>query len=591
MFAVVFNADRKPIDDGDVGGPWNDVHVVGRARHVALLRRDESSPKDAETVCVVGAGRRHALAGRIRLDARDELVAALRPSGSRPSDADLVLAAYAKRGEDFTEHLAGDFCLALWDDDRGRLLCVRDQLGVRSLYAASVGRQWLVSDSLAWITGRTPSAREIDDVWIGDFLGIGFSVDADRTVWRGVRRIAPAHVLTLGEEGAASRRYWQLFVDEPLRYRDRRQYTEHFRELTTCAVSDRLPSGTVGVSMSGGLDSPLLAACAVEASGSTARVVGECVYYQSLLPDEEHLYGKQAADYLGVELHLTAMDAAIYDPLWRTRSIHSPEPTGALVNAYPDREISCAMAHRSGVWLYGEGPDNALQFERNTYLGWLWRQRRWGALAAAAWGLVRAKGLAGWSDTLRRSTGRGPPEPEVPTLPPWLDRGFVARIGLEDRLAAVDEVGAVSHPWHPRAISSFMHPVWNRFFTSFEFEESQAPLVWRHPFLDLRVLRFMLAVPPVPWARDKLLLREAMAGRLPQSVLRRAKTPLSDNPLAVALGGQTLPPLASRGELRRWVAVDDLPFVLSDDVNPEKLVAAHVLDHWLAEVAGVSAER
>jgi asparagine synthase (glutamine-hydrolysing) len=45
----------------------------------------------------------------------------------------------------------------------------------------------------------------------------------------------------------------------------------------------------------------------------------------------------------------------------------------------------------------------------------------------------------------------------------------------------------------------------------------------RHPYLDLRMLRFLLAVPPLPWCKQKYLLRRAMRGVLPESVLRRAK--------------------------------------------------------------------
>ena len=54
------------------------------------------------------------------------------------------------------------------------------------------------------------------------------------------------------------------------------------------AVADRLPaSGRVGVSMSGGLDSPTLAAFAVASAGDRGRVVAECVHYERLMPDDE----------------------------------------------------------------------------------------------------------------------------------------------------------------------------------------------------------------------------------------------------------------------------------------------------------------
>ena len=53
----------------------------------------------------------------------------------------------------------------------------------------------------------------------------------------------------------------------------------------------------------------------------------------------------------------------------------------------------------------------------------------------------------------------------------------------------------------------------------------------RHPFLDLRVLIFMLRTPPIPWARRKRLIREAMQGVLPEEVLTRDKAPLVADPV------------------------------------------------------------
>ena len=52
------------------------------------------------------------------------------------------------------------------------------------------------------------------------------------------------------------------------------------------------------------------------------------------------------------------------------------------------------------------------------------------------------------------------------------------------------------------------------------------PVESRAPLLDLRMLRFLLRVPPVPWCMEKELLREAMRGILPEEIRSRPKTPL-----------------------------------------------------------------
>ena len=60
---------------------------------------------------------------------------------------------------------------------------------------------------------------------------------------------------------------------------------------------------------------------------------------------------------------------------------------------------------------------------------------------------------------------------------------------------------------------------------------TRCPVEVRHPFLDLRVVNFLLALPPFPLFFEKQLLREVVAGRLPESVRTRRKTPLAGSPL------------------------------------------------------------
>ncbi len=68
-------------------------------------------------------------------------------------------------------------------------------------------------------------------------------------------------------------------------------------------------------------------------------------------------------------------------------------------------------------------------------------------------------------------------------------------------------------------------------FPSYDTAFHRVTMEARHPFLDLRLVSFVAAVPPVPWLLDKDLLRTAMAGRLPETVRTRPKTLLAGDPL------------------------------------------------------------
>ncbi|MGE5148477.1 MAG: asparagine synthase-related protein [Rhodospirillaceae bacterium] len=514
------------------------------------------------------------IAGSIRLDARDELIAALGLGDKSIGDAALCLEAWRRWGGSFVERLAGDFAFALWDEAQQRLLLTRDQLGIRSLFYARIGTAWVVSDSLDWIAARPGLDKRLDETWIGDFLATGHSLDPWRTVYAAVKRLPPGHCAALTRDGESVRRYWQLTVGEPLFLRDGRAYGERLRELTKAAIRDRAPAGKLGISMSGGLDSTTLAALSVEALGDAARVTARCSHFETLMADDEPRFASLIAESLGIALGFDKADAA-YDPRWRERGIRTSEPTPAIVNAYREQVLARSMADEASVWFFGEGPDNALAFEREAYLGWLLRTGRWAQAASALWRYV---GLKLGEREPRPQPSLAPP-PVLSELPRWLRPDFVERTGLRARVRAFQSPPH-DHPWRPRAIGSFGTPAWQALLGGLEADRAHG-LDWRHPYLDLRVLQFLLSVPPVPWARRKLVMREAMRGRLPAEVLERRKTPLAANALHQALSGVDLPPLAASAALEPWLDPEQLPR-RPHAADLESLIAAHALDQWLS---------
>ncbi|MDP2331897.1 MAG: asparagine synthase-related protein [Reyranella sp.] len=588
MFAVVLATDGGPVVPRLEGIADHHVEVVGVAGRVAFIcSKPGPASAEAGATGIQSLGGRYWIAGRLRLDARGELRSLLSDRmgswSAEASDAQLCLHAYAVWGDGFVDRLRGDFCFVLWDSERNRLVCVRDQLGARALFHAEAGGTWFASDSLDWIAAQPPVDRDLDDTWIADFLGVGHGLEFERTVYRHIRRLAPAHVLAVSDAGATERRYWRLDIAEPLYFRDRRLYAERFLDLLSQAIADRLPAGRVGISMSGGLDSTALAACAVQATGNPSRVAAECTYFERLMPDEEPHFSTLAARHLGIELRLRAIDDLTYDPQWRSRSIRTAEPQASIVSAHPDQVVCREQAAVATVWFQGEGPDNALVFERDAYLSWLIGRRDWRHLAEAVVLYVRTKGMSGWMATFRRYAGRRRAIEGPLAVPPWLDRALVRRVDLEERLRGVGAAREPRHPWHPQAVASFNDPIWSAVFADLDHEETLAPLVWRHPFLDLRVLEFMLSMPPVPWAREKLLLRQAMRGRLPDQVLDRRKSPLPASPMAQPIRTHGLPALSASHRLDAYVDVGALPAGIPAEGDLDRIVAVHALDYWLAE--------
>jgi asparagine synthase (glutamine-hydrolysing) len=75
------------------------------------------------------------------------------------------------------------------------------------------------------------------------------------------------------------------------------------------------------------------------------------------------------------------------------------------------------------------------------------------------------------------------------------------------------------------------HPLWSSVFERYNAGVTRAAVEVAHPFFDLRLVHFLLALPALPWCSDKELLRTAARGILPDAVRLRRKSPLLADPL------------------------------------------------------------
>ena len=587
MFAAIFNLRAEPIDVQRLGAAGHcSVETFGGARRAAFVHSNAGPYGVQGEPCVAASlGDRYWIVGRVRLNARRDLEARLAlgvgEDAKAASDAALCLHAYAAWGEQFVEFLFGDYAFVLWDDARQRLLGVRDQLGTRALFHARIGDAWFVGDTLDWMIRRPSISQELDDYWIADLLTLGFCREFERTVYRAVQRLAPAHVLKLDEAGPHIRRYWRLEIVEPVYFRDRATYAERFRDLLSQSIADRMPPGRLGISMSGGLDSTTLAACAVGVA-SPSRVVGDSVYSEEFSHLKEDYFASLAARHLGIELRLRRWDMPDHDSDWRSHGLRPAEPSVTMFDARYRRQMIGEQACEASVWFDGEGPDNALIFERDAYLSWLVGRRAWGRLGGALLEYVRVKGLGGWRQSVRRHALPRPEADPVRVLPRWLNRDFADRLHLEERIRALGEGGDTSHPWHPNAVASFTSPIWQSHFADFDFDEALGPVVWRHPYLDTRVLDYLLSVPPIPWAWKKQLVREAMRGRMPDELLKREKTSMPQEDIGAVLSRlRCMPEFMANGQLGKYVDVSQISTHSVPEFMPWPALSVFALDHWL----------
>ena len=112
----------------------------------------------------------------------------------------------------------------------------------------------------------------------------------------------------------------------------------------------------------------------------------------------------------------------------------------------------------------------------------------------------------------------------------------------------------------------------------------------RHPFVDIRMLRFLLAVPPLPWCRSKYLLRRAMRGTLPKEVLHRRKATPDRRSLTKYLAEFCHSEFRATAAIHDYVDPERFPNS-PESVDIESELRGRSLNHWLQNLYRTSHNR
>ena len=491
-----------------------------------------------------------------RIDARAELRAGLREAGISEldiasRDQSLVGAAWRAWGEQCPRRLLGDFAFAIWDERRARLFCARDPLGVKPFFYTRSDERLLFSSSLECLRSRPGVSDAIDERTAADFLLVGHRLSQDASIYRDISRLAPGHALAWdAHRGLRVERWFDLALEDPIEGRAAKELVEEFRALLDAAVTDRLRGQRALVSMSGGLDSTSVAAAAkrrLGLRGDPFEIRAFNVIYPHLLRDEEDRFARAAADHLGIPLEVVTVDRIRELP---GQAARFPEPVDASAFDLFAFSAEARLTTPEPV-LTGEGGDVGFYHDWRYASGYL-RAGRWLSLARAAFqhvGLLRRVPPLYLRTRLRRALGK---RSVGRSFPPWLRPELVERHALRERFDAFMGLP----PRHGPARSAAHHLAsltsWSVLFEREDPSVTGLPLEFRHPYFDLRMMRFMLRLPEIPWCVDKSLQRLALIGVLPESVRMRPKAPFPGFPEYEALRERGIP------EMERLLANETL---------------------------------
>ena len=176
-------------------------------------------------------------------------------------DTEVILKAYAEWGADAPKHLLGMFAFAIWDMRNKTLFLARDRMGIKPLYYAQTGNSFRFASNTQALLTTTGIDISLDPLAIHNLFSLHAVVPAPRTVLKGIRKLPPAHSLTIHADGRQElQRYWNLVARRPAEPRSEPEWIAAIHEALKTAVRRRnnIADVPVGVLLSGGLDSSLL---------------------------------------------------------------------------------------------------------------------------------------------------------------------------------------------------------------------------------------------------------------------------------------------------------------------------------------------
>jgi asparagine synthase (glutamine-hydrolysing) len=482
------------------------------------------------------------------------------------SDVETILPLYLEHGTDAVSMLDGMFGLAIWDGRTNTLLLSRDRAGEKPLFYTRIGGETLFSSELQCLLRHPEISRELDCDAIQDYLALGYILEP-RTPFSAIRRVPAGTIMRFTPDGQETTiRYWDpaSFAIQP---RDPREAVAELQRLFEQAVTKQVMSDVpVGVFISGGLDSSLLATLASKAIGV----------------DKVHTFSAQFAE----ESYDESGDAAVLAKQMRTRHIpvRTDEETlrEALHNVttrvaepladpaiLPTFLLARAAREHVKVILSGEGADE-LFGGYPTYLG-----HKIAPMYDALPSFIRS--------ALRRATYAIPPSGKKVTLE-WLLKRFVAdaeKPWIERHLHWFG-TGASTHtpsfdirdhdPLTGAMLLDYQTYLRDNLLVKVDRGTMLSSVEARAPYLDRFVTAFALSLPPelrVRGLTTKWILKKAAEKWIPRDVIYRRKRGLSV-PIAGWING------ALRSEVDRLLAPDRLREQgLVDEQRTTEMLTAH----------------
>ncbi|MEP5153093.1 asparagine synthase-related protein [Planktotalea sp.] len=298
---------------------------------------------------------------------------------------------YERFGVTSADLIIGDFVIAFWDPEKRSIICFRDVSGCGIAYYHSGPRHFVIAETIENVLVESDASRDIDKPFARQALERPL-YHPEHTFLIDIKKVPPAHVVTITPKGRTLTRYWSPRDIAPMDYSNPESAHQRFREIYRQAVKDRLPDhDNIGVHISGGLDCTSVAILATEILRETKRPAPTAFAWQ---PHPDHIETlsdnptqtwkdahpheyellDSATDELGLELQYCPIIKQDCLEIWdRDETVN--KATGGIYGEWPVQKRAQSLGVK--VLLSGVGGDEVASFNGRGYLPGLALRFKW----------------------------------------------------------------------------------------------------------------------------------------------------------------------------------------------------------------------
>jgi asparagine synthase (glutamine-hydrolysing) len=494
----------------------------------------------------------HVLTWDGRLDNREELINQLLDKlEDDHTDAAIAITAYLKWGIDCFARLIGDWALALWEPKDKSILLARDFPGNRPLYYGLRDMSVVWSSELETFLDLGRDFARLNNRYLMSFL-VSYPKVND-TPYSDVVSVPPGHVASIRDGVVTLHKCWEPNLEAQIQYQDDSEYEAHFRDLFRACVRSRLRAqGVIWAELSGGLDSSSIVCIANEmlkdegVQASDVETISYVYNHSTSADEREHIRYVEAK--IGrAGYHLEETEHSLFFPTAKSPYLSRPQSgigrstkVARLMEQKGVRVLLSGQGGDSVMWSLSRPCLELADLLAARSLCKLHERIKAFSLHTGRtyWNLFWADAVHSLSSELIAIDNRRM------GIDPWINWDLFKELKQSD--TTVSTSTPQSLPVSRRVAYGFLLDT--VCILSLQHFRTCGMIEATYPFLDRRLIQFMLAVPFDQKLRPentRSLHRRAMKGILPQEIETRQTKPGAEEFVCRALN-------------REWSAIQPL---------------------------------